>query len=226
MRIGVLGTGMVGEAIATRLIELQHEVMLGSRTADNPKALEWAAHHAPNASVGTFAQAAAFGTFVFHCANGGHAEKVIASASEPLAGKVVIDTSNPIERSADGVVQLFTDQSASLAERLQAAAPKARFVKALNTITASVMVHPEQIAGDHLTFLAGDDPGAKTDTRALLEQFGWSPAQIVDLGDLTAARSAEAYLLLWLKLWGHVGHPLFNLSITPAAGAEAHASPV
>lgn len=226
MRIGVLGTGMVGEAIATRLIELQHEVMIGSRTADNPKALAWAAHHAPNASVGTFADAAAYGGIVVHCANGAAAEAVIAGVADELAGKVVIDTSNPIERSENGIVQLFTDASASLGERLQAAAPQARVVKALNTITASVMVRPDQIEGDHLTFLAGDDDAAKADTEALLEQFGWRGPQIVDLGDLTNARAAEAYLLLWLRLWGHVGHPLFNLSITPAAGAAANPSPV
>ncbi|MEH3054950.1 MAG: hypothetical protein PGN13_13270 [Patulibacter minatonensis] len=137
----------------------------------------------------------------------------------------MIDTSNPIERSEDGAVQLFTDASGSLAERLQAAAPGSRVVKALNTITASVMVHPEQIEGDHLTFLAGDDAGAKADAAALLAQFGWAPAQIVDLGDLTAARAAEAYLLLWSKLWGHVGHPRFNLTVAAAADAPSHPSP-
>jgi predicted dinucleotide-binding enzyme len=153
MRVGVLGTGMVGEAIATRLCELGHEVMLGSRSATNEKALAWAEHHAPHASVGTFAEAAAYGSFAFHCTHGETAEDVLRSAAEGLAGKLVIDTSNPLDFSGDapGLFVAITD---SLAERLQRAVPEAKIVKALNTITASVMVHPEGVPGEHVTFIA------------------------------------------------------------------------
>lgn len=215
MRVGVLGTGMVGEAIATRLCELGHEVMLGSRSATNEKALAWAQHHAPHASVGTFAEAAAYGSFAFHCTHGETAEDVLRSAAAELAGKLVIDTSNPLDFSGDapGLFVAITD---SLAERLQRAVPEARIVKALNTITASVMVHPDAVPGDHVTFIAGDDDAAKAEASAVLQQFGWPAASIIDVGDLKGARATEAYLPLWLKLMGHVGHAQFNISVAAA----------
>lgn len=213
MRIGVLGTGTVGETIATRLVELGHEVMLGSRSATNEKALAWAQHHAPHAQVGTFADAAAYGSFVFHCTSGQAAEEVVSGAAAGLAGKTVIDTSNPLDFSGDAPA-LFTDTTDSLAERLQRAAPEANVVKALNTINASVMVHPSEVPGDHVTFLAGDDPAAKAQAGEILHQFGWPPSRVLDLGDLKAARATEAYLPLWLRLMGHVGHAQFNIAIS------------
>lgn len=212
MRVGVLGTGMVGEAIATRLVELNHDVMLGSRSATNEKALAWAAHHQPpHACVGTFAEASAFGSFVFNCTKGEVAEDVLRGAAEGLAGKVVIDVTNPLA-FGEGGPSLFVGLDDSLAERLQRAVPEARIVKALNTMTADVMVHPELVPGDHITFIAGDDPAAKADATQILEQFGWTPERIVDVGDLTGARATEAYLLLWLKLRVDLGHNRFNIA--------------
>lgn len=215
MRIGVLGTGMVGEALATRLVELGHDVMLGSRTADNPKAVAWAQHHAPHACTGTFADAAAYGAFVIHSTQGATAEAVLTSCADALSGKVVIDTANPLDFSGDAVA-LFVGNTDSLAERLQRAAPGARIVKALNTINASVMTHPEDVPGDHVTFLAGDDAAAKDQTAELLQQFGWPADRIIDLGPLQAARATEAYLPLWLRLMGHIGHAQFNIALTAA----------
>lgn len=219
MRIGVLGTGMVGETLATRLVELGHEVMMGAREAGHPHADAWAAHHAPHATAGTFEQAAAFGTFVV-LATAGHAtEQVAARVAGDVDGKVLIDVTNPLEFPG-GVPTLFVGIDDSLGERVQRAAPGARVVKALNTINASVMTHPADVPGDHITFLAGDDAAAKDQAAELLQQFGWPVERIIDVGPLTAARATEAYLPLWLKLMGHVGHAKFNIAITAAPPAS------
>lgn len=216
MRVGVLGTGVVGIAIATRLVELNHDVMLGARSATNEKALAWAAHHQPpHACVGTFEEAAAYGAFVFHCTQGSTAAEVLRSAADGLTGKLVIDTSNPLDFSGDspGLFVAITD---SLGEQLQRAVPEAKIVKALNTVNATVMVRPHEVPGEHVAFVASDDAAAKAEAVLVLEQFGWPAERLVDLGDLKGARAAEAYLPLWIKLMGHVGHAGFNITVQAA----------
>ena len=212
MRIGVLGTGSVGLAIATRLCELQHEVLVGSRESGNAKGTAWAAHHGPTGRAGTFAEAAAFGSIVFVCTAGQGTVAAVTSAADELAGKVLIDVTNPLDHSGDSM-KLFVGNDDSLGESVQRAVPAAKVVKTLNTVNNAVMVDPASVAGDHVMFISGNDDDAKRTAGLLLEQFGWPAERVLDLGDLTAARAQEAYLLLWVKLMKPLGGADFNLAI-------------
>jgi 8-hydroxy-5-deazaflavin:NADPH oxidoreductase len=204
MRIAVLGTGMVGQAIAGKLRELDHDVRVGSRTAGESKV--------------TFADAAAHGEVVFNCTAGAASLDALAAAGEEnLAGKLLIDVANPLDFSGGGPA-LFTDSTDSLGERIQRAFPSARVVKTLNTVTAAVMVDPASVPGDHVVFVCGDDAGAKDEARGLLGEFGWPAERVIDLGDITAARGTEAYLMLWLRLMGATGGPVFNIAVNRSAG--------
>jgi predicted dinucleotide-binding enzyme len=211
MKIGVLGTGMVGQAIAGKLAALGHEVKMGAREAGNEKAQAWAKSAGPRASHGTFAEAAAFGDMVFHCALGTAALDVIAAAGAAnLAGKVLVDVSNPLDFSQMPPT-LFTGPADSLGERIQKAFRQARVVKALNTVNAQVMVAPERLPAETNIFVCGNDADAKKQVAALIQDFGWKC--VIDLGDITAARATEAYLLLWLRLWGVLHTADFNIHI-------------
>lgn len=212
MKIGVLGTGMVGSAIATRLVEAGHEVRMGARDARNDKAEKWVAGAGPKASHGTFADAASFGEIVFHCTLGSTALEALGAAGAPnLRGKVVVDVSNPLDFSKGTPPVLFTGQGDSLGERIQRAFPEARVVKALNTVNAFVMGHPERLEGESDLFLCGNDSDAKKRVTALLREFGWK--HILDLGDIRAARGMEAYLLLWMSLYGALGTANLNVHV-------------
>jgi len=214
MRIGVLGTGIVGRAIATKLVGLEHEVMMGSRTADNEGAAAWVASAGDNASQGTFADAAALGELLFNCTAGTASIEALALArAENLAGKTLVDVSNPLDFSQGMPPTLFVCNTDSLAEQIQRAFPEARVVKTLNTINHEVMVDPAKVAGEHDVFVCGNDETAKRDVVALLESFGWPATSIVDLGDITAARGTEAYLLLWLRLRGALDTGYFNIGV-------------
>jgi len=212
MRFGVLGTGTVGSAVATRLVSLGHEVRMGAREAANPKARDWAAAQGARASAGTFADAAAFGEIVFNCTMGtASLDALHAAGAQNLGGKVLVDVANPLDFSG-GTPKLSTAAAGdSLAERIQKAFPDARVVKALNTVTAAVMGHPEKVPGDSDLFIAGNDADAKGRVTALLEEFGWK--RVLDLGDVTAARGMEAYLLLWLRLWGALKTANLNVRV-------------
>ena len=202
MKIGVLGTGMVGNALATKFAGIGHEVKMGARDAKNEKAAAWAASAGAKASPGTFADAAAFGEIVLNCTSGaGSLDALKAAGAANLRGKVLVDVANPLDFSRGMPPSLFTGANDSLGERIQAAFPDARVVKALNTVNASVMVDPKRVPGVSDLFVCGNDAAAKAEvTRILKEWFGWPV--VVDLGDITAARATEAYLLLWLRLWG------------------------
>ena len=214
MKIGVLGTGMVGSAIATKLVGLGHEVRMGSRTPDSERAAEWVAAVGQGASQGTFADAAAHGELVFNCTAGEASLAVLeAAGAENLAGKVLVDVSNPLDHSQGMPPGLFTSSFDSLAEQIQRAFPDARVVKALNTVNAEVMVEPSKVPGAHDVFLCGDDEAAKARVVELLETFGWPAESVIDLGDLTSARGMEAYLLLWIRLWGTLGTGHFNVKV-------------
>jgi 8-hydroxy-5-deazaflavin:NADPH oxidoreductase len=200
MRIGVLGTGMVGRAISGKLAELGHDVQVGSRTAGE--------------GTVAFADAAAHGELVFNCTSGAASLEALAAAGEPnLAGKLLIDVANPLDFSGGGPA-LFTDTTDSLGERIQAAFPDALVVKALNTINCNLMVDAASVPGDHVVFVCGNDDDAKARTRELLGEFGWTPERVIDLGDITAARGTEHYLMLWLRLMGAVGGPSFNIAVS------------
>ena len=205
MRIGVLGTGMVGRAISGKLAELGHDVRVGSRTEGD--------------GAVRFADAAAHGELVFNCTNGAGSLDALAAAGEDnLAGKVLIDVSNPLDFSGGGPA-LFTDTTDSLAERIQAAFPAARVVKTLHTVNCNVMVDPALVPGDHVVFVCGNDAAAKEQTTRLLGEFGWPAERVLDLGDLTAARGTEAYVMLWVRLWNVVGGPNFNISVSTMASS-------
>jgi len=214
MRIGVFGTGMVGAAIATKLVEVGHEVTMGSRTNGNEQALEWVASAGAGASQGTFADAAAHGEIVFNCTAGEASLAAIGSVETgDLAGKVLVDVANPLDHTQGMPPGLFTTSFDSLGEQIQRAFPDARVVKALNTVNCEVMVDPAKVPGEHDVFVCGNDESAKTTVRELLESFGWPADHILDLGDITAARGMEAYLLLWIRLWGALGTGHFNVKV-------------
>lgn len=213
MNIAVLGTGMVGNAIGTRLVELGHKVKMGSRSAANEKALEWVRTAGANASQGTFADAAASGEILFNCTSGGGSLDALKQAGEAnLKGKVLIDVSNPLDFSKGMPPTLSVCNDDSLAERIQKAFPDLKVVKSLNTMTAPLMVNPAQLAGgDHTVFMSGNDKGAKEKTSEILKGFGWK--HIIDLGDITTARGTEMVLPLWLRLWGALQTPMFNYKV-------------
>jgi predicted dinucleotide-binding enzyme len=217
VRIGVLGTGIVGVTLGSALVDRGHEVRMGSRSADNPAAAEWGRGQGERASAGTFADAAAFGELVVNCVSGAGAVAAVTSAAQGLAGKLLIDVSNPLEFPPGGPPTLFVGITDSLGERVQRAVPEARVVKALNTMTCTVMVDPGRMAGDHVAFVCGDDPEAKSRTIALLEELGWPAERVLDIGDLAGARATEAYLLLWLRLMAAVGGAEFNVAVARRA---------
>jgi len=212
MRIGVLGTGTVGRTIATKLVELGHEVRMGSRAAGNEAATAWSAGLGDSASEGTFADAAGFGELAFNCTAGAGALAAVGSASEALEGKLLIDVSNPLEFPG-GSPSLFVGITDSLGERIQRALPGTSVVKALNTMNADVMVDPAIVSGDHVVFVCGDDVDAKTRTVALLGELGWPSERVVDCGDITGARATEGYLLIWLRMMSWAGGPHFNIAV-------------
>jgi 8-hydroxy-5-deazaflavin:NADPH oxidoreductase len=213
MKIGVFGTGMVGETIATKLAALGHDVMLGARSATNEKAAAWVKKTGAHASQGTFADAAKHGELVFHCTRGDVAVEVARGAGEDnLRGKILVDVTNPLDFSKGMPPTLFTASGDSLGEQLQRALPDTLVVKSLNTINCSVMVDPSRVGGDSDVFVSGNDAGAKATVTSLLrEQLGWK--SVVDLGDITTARGPEQYLMLWLRLWGALGTGDFNIKI-------------
>lgn len=214
MKVGVLGTGSVGRTIATKLLELGHEVTMGSRSAESGALREWLGEAGERAGGGTFADAAAAGELVFNCTAGtASLEALQAAGGDNLAGKTLVDVANPLDFSGGFPPTLSVCNDDSLAERIQAAHPQARVVKALNTVNAGVMVDPSRVPGTHAIFVCGDDEAAKTQVIGLLEAFGWPAESIVDLGDLTAARGTEMYLPLWLRLMKTLDSTEFNISI-------------
>jgi predicted dinucleotide-binding enzyme len=218
MHIGVLGTGTVGHTLAQALVDRGHEVRMGARSAGNEKAVAWATDAGPLASEGSFADAAAFAELVFNATAGAASLEALEMAgAEQLAGKVLIDVANPLDMSKGMPPTLTVCNDDSLGERIQRGFPELRVVKALNTVTAAVMVKPELVPGDHTIFICGNDGEAKTHARGLLEEFGWPAGSILDLGDLGAARGMEMYLPLWLRLWGATGTAVLNVEVRAPA---------
>ena len=212
MRVGVLGTGMVGQAIGSRLVELGHDVVMGSRAAGNERGTAWAGAHPERAAPGTFAEAAAHGGLLVNATGGTVSLDVLAACDErDLAGKVLVDVSNPI--AGHGPLLLEPVMDDSNAERIQRAHPDLRVVKSLNTMNCEVMVRPDSVPGEHDVFMAGDDEAAKGEVRALLESFGWPAGSVRDLGGLDAARGLEMYLPFWISLRTTLGHNAFNIRV-------------
>jgi predicted dinucleotide-binding enzyme len=204
MRIGVLGTGMVGSAIASKLVALGHEATMGSRSADNAKAKAWAGKAGARGRCGTFADAAAFGEILFNCTHGAASlEALHAAGARNFDGKIIVDVTNVLPPAAPA--------PEPLGQRIQDAFPNAKVVKTLNTVNCEVMVDPQKLRGTHTVFLSGNDHDAKQVVRDLLTSFGWR--DVIDLGDITTARASESYLPLWISLWRSLDTAAFNIQV-------------
>jgi len=216
MKIAVFGTGMVGDTIGSRLIELGHEVMMGSRSANNDKALAFVAKHKSGAKAGTYADAAAFGEIVFNCTKGDGSVEALKAAGHALNGKILVDVSNPLDFSKGMPPSLIPSLSNthSLGEEIQKNFPTLKVVKTLNTMWCGLMVNPALIGGgNHTNFICGNDANAKVEVKKLLNQFGWKNENILDLGDITNARGTESVLPIWLRVWGATQNGAFNFKI-------------
>src|SRR4051794_30186975 len=213
MRYAVLGTGAVGKALSERLAGLGHDVAMGSRDAANPAANEWAQDK--GVRVATFREAADHGELVVNATGGAVSLDVLASVgAEALDGKVLVDVSNPMDPASGFPPSLLVANTDSMGEQIQRAYPGARVVKSLNTMNCDVMVRPASVPGDHVVFVAGDDPAAKAQVAAMLGEFGWPAPRILDLGGIDAARASEMFLPLWIRLYGAVGgHHAFNIQV-------------
>ncbi len=195
MRVGVLGTGDVGKALGDGFLAVGHQVMMGSRSASNAAALEWAANGGQEATVGSFAEAAEFGGLMVFATKGVANDAVVAAAGpEKFAGKVVIDATNPLDFGA-GYPDLALKGDDSGGEALQRALPGAKVVKAFNVVNCSLMFRPDLPGGPPDMFIAGDDMAAKETVRGILTDFGW-PA--IDLGGIRSARWLEAMCIAWV----------------------------
>jgi hypothetical protein len=223
MQIGILGTGGVGRTLAGALASGGHDVVLGSRDPDAALAREepnqqtgttlagWHADH-PQVGIAPFAGAAEHGEVVMNATSGSGALAAVDAAGAGPDGKILIDVTNPLAWSERGV-SLIVANTDSLAEQIQRAHPEVRVVKALNTVTAALMVDPGSLhGGDHSLPICGNDTAAKVQvTEWLRAWFGWT--DVIDLGDLAGARSMEAYILLWLRLYEASGTTLFNTKV-------------
>lgn len=215
MKIAVLGTGIVGNTISSKLIALGHTVMMGSRTANNEKANAFVAQHGENASAGSFADAAAFGEIIFNCTAGiGSIEALKMAGEQNLSNKIIVDLANPLDFSKGAPPSLAYVNTNSLGEEIQKTFPQAKVVKTLNTMWCGVMVNPAMInGGDHHSFLCGNDINAKEKVKEILQSFGWLENNIIDLGDITKARGTEMYLPLWISMYGITKNGAFNIKI-------------
>jgi 8-hydroxy-5-deazaflavin:NADPH oxidoreductase len=218
MKIGVLGSGVVGQAIASALIEKGHSVMLGSRTARNEKTDLWVKENGARALQGRFADAAAYGELLFVALKGEHALDVIRGLdAAQTEGKTIVDITNPLDFSKGMPPQILEGlgNSTSLGEQVQALLPGSRVVKTLNTVNYKLMVNPVAVnGGDHNLFLCGDDADAKMQVKKLLaDNFGWKPDLLIDLGSIQSARAIEAIVPFWVLIYRSLNSPLFNFKI-------------
>jgi 8-hydroxy-5-deazaflavin:NADPH oxidoreductase len=225
MKIAILGTGMVGQALAAALVRHGHEVIVGTRDVAKSLATEkpnaqglpaFGVWHKQNAkvSVATFAEAIASGDLLINATSGALALEILASVKpEAIANKVLIDIANDLDfsKGMPPTVTIADTAGASVGERIQSAFPNLRVVKSLSTMNAFVMVNPAMVPGESTVFMSGNDADAKATVAKLLAQFGWQ--DIMDLGDITTARAVELLLPLWLRAWGVVGKPAFNFRI-------------
>jgi predicted dinucleotide-binding enzyme len=213
MKLGVLGTGIVGTTIGTKLVQLGHDVMMGSRTKTNEKAAAWVKASGPKASQGTFADAARFGETLFNCTSGlASVDALKLAGAANLSGKILLDIANPLDFSKGMPPTLAVCNTDSLGEQIQRAFPDVKVVKTLNTMNCKLMVNPAQVPGEHDVFVSGNDRAAKARaTEILKNMFGWK--SVIDLGDITTARGTEQLLALWVRLMGTFGTTNFNFKI-------------
>ncbi len=222
MKIGILGSGVVAQTVAAKLIERGEDVVIGTRSPDKlddkrgmgDSLQEWLSKTNGKGRIATFAEAAAHGEIVINATAGTASLNALALADQKnLDGKILIDIANPLNFSHGMPPSLSVSNTDSLGEQIQRAFPAARVVKTLNTTTASVMVDPASVGGgDHDLFVSGNDAAAKARVVELLKHwFGWR--NVIDLGDITTSRGPEMLLPLWVRLWGALGTPMFNFKI-------------
>lgn len=225
MKIGVLGTGMVGQVISAKLAELGHQVMIGTRdvartlASSEPNAMGlpafgvWYRDHR-DIQVGTFAEAATFGELLVNATGGSVSLAVLQQAGAAgLGDKILIDIANDLDfsRGMPPTTRTTDQPGSSVGEQIQTAFPNLRVVKTLNTMNAFVMVNPGLVAGESTVFMSGNDEGAKKVVRGILESFGWK--DILDLGDISSSRAVELLLPVWLRAWGVIGNTPFNFKV-------------
>lgn len=214
MKFGILGTGMVGKAIGTKLIQLGHSVKMGSRTAGNANARDWAESQNDKASEGTFADAAKFGEVIFICTSGANTIDALKTAgTENFNGKTVIDVTNPLDFSKGMPPVLIPEMSNtnSLGEEVQKLLESANVVKSLNTVNCGIMVNPKMLQEDTMIFVCGNNPEAKKEVTEILKSFSWKT--IIDLGDISASRTTEMLIPFWVKMMSHLNTVNFNFKI-------------
>jgi len=228
MKIAIIGTGNVGRTLAARLMELGYDVMLGTRNVTdklassekdnygNPSFSEWFKSNS-NVRLGSFSEAATFGELVINATHGSNSvTALILAGSKNLAGKILIDISNPLDFSNGMPPSLLPglNNTNSLAEEIQKTFPDALVVKTLNTMWCGLMVNPKLIGnGDHINFISGNSPDAKGKVKEILKHFGWLDENIMDIGDLSGARATESLLPIWLKVMGATKSGAFNFKI-------------
>jgi predicted dinucleotide-binding enzyme len=222
MKIAVLGTGSAGRTLAARFAELGHDITVGTRDVATTLAVgdsdgnesygTWAGQH-QDVRLATFAGAVADAEIVVNATNGSASRTVLDAAGEDSLGdKVLLDVANPLDFSAGFPPTLLVKDTDSLGEQLQRAFPRLRVVKALNTVTASVMAYPQDLAGgDHTIFVCGNDAVAKNTVNALLAELGHT--DVIDLGDISGARGTEMYLPLWVRLMSRLGTAQFSIKL-------------
>jgi len=215
MKIAVLGTGMVGQEIAAKLINKGYEVMMGSRTVVNEKAKNWVAAMGANAYNGTFEDAANFAeTMIFNCTKGEFVFVVLkAVGQKAMEDKILIDISNPLDFSEGMPPTLKICNHTSQGEQLQELFPKTKVVKTLNTMNCYLMLNPKKLVGNHSVFISGNSDSSKKQVKKLLNTFGWEYENMIDLGDITTARGTEMLLPIWLRIYGALGTLDFNFHI-------------
>ena len=213
MRIGILGTGVVGKTLGTKLSRLGNDVKMGSRKAGGEKAKAWMKDTGGKSSEGTFAEAARHGEIVFNCTSGmASLEALAAAGAKNLEGKTLVDVSNPLDFSRGMPPTFLICNTDSLGEQIQRAFPTAHVVKSLNTVTAAVMADPSIIPGVHDMFVSGNDAKAKAQVINLLKTgFGWK--EVIDLGDIAGARAQEMLLSLWVRLYMKLQTPNVNVHV-------------
>jgi predicted dinucleotide-binding enzyme len=228
MKIAVIGTGTVGQTIAAKILEIGHDVMVGTRNVSeklagtatdnygNPPFSEWYKGN-NKLKLGTFAEAAAFGEMVINATHGESSiQALILAEAKNLAGKVLIDIANPLDFSKGMPPSLLPglNNTNSLGEEIQRRFPEAKVVKTLNTMSGGLMVNPGLIGGgDHINYMCGNDTEAKNQVKKLLIEFGWHKENIMDIGDISGARATESLIHTWLRVMGVFQSGQFNFRI-------------
>lgn len=225
MKAAVFGTGIVGQVIASRLADLGHSVIIGTRDVaktlsrtdkdayGNPPFAEWHKQNKSTIQLDTYKEAAA-AEIIFNCTMGqGAVDALKQAGNSNIKGKIIIDISNPLDFSKGMPPSLSPVNTDSLGELIQRTFPEAKVVKTLNTMNCLLMVNPAALPGDHNVFVSGNDVAAKSTAKEILKSFGWKDSNIIDLGDITTARGTEQLLPIWIRLYGALQNPMFNFKI-------------